>query len=53
MPEFQMENETGFTFGDIAGLHDTGGELIELVNSFVTKKIFQMAKWVKILILIT
>lgn len=29
--------ETEFVFIDIAGLNDTGGNLIELVNCFITK----------------
>ena len=43
LPDFKVENTTGYVFGDLAGFFDTGGSLIDLVNSFVTKKIFQKA----------
>jgi len=33
-----------FVFVDIAGLNDTSGNLIELVNCFITKQIFKAAK---------
>lgn len=37
-------------FTDIAGLNDADGELIDLVNCFVNKKIFNIASKVKFLI---
>jgi len=44
LPDFELEKNTGYVFGDLAGFFDTGGSLIDLVNCFVTKKIFQKAK---------
>jgi hypothetical protein len=40
-------------FIDIAGFGDTGGVLIELVNSFVDKYLFMNAKSIKFLLPIT
>lgn len=37
----------------MAGLNDTSGELIEIVNNFVVKFIFKMAKQVRFIIPIT
>ena len=48
-----ISGSTDFVFIDIAGLNDTGGNLIELVNCFITKQIFKAAKQVKILLLLT
>ena len=35
---------------DIAGFEDSSGKLIEYINTFIDKKIFQIAKDVRILI---
>lgn len=40
-------------YTDIAGLHDTGGQLMEYINQFINKKIFNLAKKVRILIPMT
>lgn len=53
LPDFEIQKETGYVFGDLAGFFDTGGSLIDLVNSFVTKKIFQQAKHVKLILVLT
>ena len=37
-------------FVDIAGLNDTGGELMDFCNTFIIKNIFQVAKSVKFII---
>lgn len=34
---------------DIAGFGDTSGDLIEYINTFIDKKIFNLAKDVKII----
>ena len=34
-------------FTDIAGLNDADGELIDLINCFVNKKLFNLASKVK------
>lgn len=40
-------------FADIAGFHDTSGDLIEFINCFVNKKIFLRANHVKFLFPVT
>ena len=40
-------------FVDIAGLKDTGGDLMEFINQFINKKLFGSIKNLKILIPIT
>lgn len=39
-------------FVDIAGLKDTGSDVIELLNGFITKTIFAEAKTVKFMVTI-
>lgn len=53
MPHFYAVPEHQTVYADIAGLHDTGGNLIELINCFIDKWIFSHAKRVKILVPIT
>ena len=54
MPQFKVDsNNPDVVWADIAGLQDTGGELISFINSFVNKKIFQLAKEVKFLVPLT
>jgi len=54
MPQFIIDKENSdVMWADIAGLQDTGGELISFINSFVNKKIFQLAKQVKFLVPLT
>jgi hypothetical protein len=36
-------------WADIAGFGDTSGDLIEYINTFIDKKIFNLAKDVKII----
>jgi hypothetical protein len=50
LPHFQFDDKSDTVFADIAGLHDTGGELIDLVNCFVNKKIFNLAAKVKFIV---
>ena len=40
-------------YSDIAGLMDTAGDLIEFVNCFMNKKIFNKAKRIKFIVPIT
>lgn len=50
-PGFQeVPNQPNSYFIDIAGLKDTGGEMMEFVNQFINKKIFSATKNLKILI---
>lgn len=54
MPQFTIDRERpDVVWADIAGLQDTGGQLISFINSFVNKKIFQLAKEVKFLVPLT
>ena len=50
MPHFQIDKERDVMFTDIAGLNDADGELIDLINCFVNKKIFNIASKVKFVI---
>lgn len=45
--------QTGLTYVDVAGLLDTAGDMVQLVNSFVIKEIFRRAKTVRFLIPVT
>ena len=40
LPAIHMDDNNDHTWIDIAGLNDTSGDLIYLINSFVTKEIF-------------
>ena len=42
--------EVELCFADVAGLHDAHGDSIELINSFMMKKIFAVADKVRFLI---
>lgn len=53
LPDFEEEQDTKYLFGDLAGFFDTGGSLIDLVNCFITKKIFQKANTVKLILVLT
>lgn len=53
LPDFEEEQDTKYLFGDLAGFFDTGGSLIDLVNCFITKKIFQKANAVKLILVLT
>lgn len=52
IPHFYQDSssDNDLMFTDIAGLNDSDGELIDLVNCFVNKKIFNIASKVKFLI---
>lgn len=50
LPTFVKHPTTDVWFVDIAGLQDTGGELIDFCNTFIIKHIFQRAKTVKFII---
>lgn len=40
LPHFVTDEEAGIVYADIAGLNDTNGEFIELLNCFINRKIF-------------
>ena len=50
LPTFVKHPSQDLWFVDIAGLQDTGGELIDFCNTFIIKNIFQKAKTVKFII---
>ena len=54
LPHFKCRDESSqIMYADIAGLMDTGGDLLEYINCFVNKKLFNMANKVKFLFPIT
>ena len=54
LPHFRKKSADSDTlYADIAGLMDTGGDLLEYINCFVNKKLFNMAKRVRFLFPIT
>lgn len=53
LPAIVNQEDMNITWIDIAGLNDTSGALIHLINSFVTKEIFMRAAQVKFLVPIT
>jgi len=50
LPHFVKDHEAGVVYADIAGLQDTSGDLVEFINCFVTRKIFQMGKNVRFIV---
>lgn len=40
-------------YADVAGLKDSGGVFVELINFFVTKQIFQRSKDVRFIVALT
>jgi hypothetical protein len=53
LPTFKKDEVNDLLFGDIAGLQDTNGVLIDFINSFMVKKIFQLAKSVRFIFVMT
>lgn len=53
LPNFIYDYENDVFFGDIAGLQDTSGPLVDFINSFLVKKIFQMSRSVRFLYVMT
>ena len=53
LPKFIYDYQNDVHFGDIAGLQDTNGPLIDFINSFLVKKIFQVANSVRFLYVMT
>ena len=41
-PKFYADKKDNILYIDIAGLNDTGGEKIEIINQLITKKIFNV-----------
>ena len=53
MPNVYKDRKSGLTFTDVAGLGDTGGDLVEIINNFTIKFILLKARSVKFLLPIT
>jgi hypothetical protein len=52
-PDAVVNDKTGLMFVDVAGFEDSGSPLVELVNVFVNKHIFNISKSVSFLMTIT
>lgn len=53
MPDFMLEEQSNVVFGDIAGLIDTKGTVIELLHIFMNKLIFNKACFIRFIVPIT
>ena len=40
LPHFAVDKESGVVYADIAGINDTNGEFVELLNCFINRKMF-------------
>ena len=49
-PKFVKSPSGNFYIADVAGLYDNNGEMIELINSIIMKKLFTMSSRVRFLI---
>ena len=50
IPSFIKDPNNDYVWVDIAGFGDTDGDLIEYINTFIDKKLFLVAKEIKIII---
>jgi hypothetical protein len=50
LPNFEQDRDIGLIFTDVAGMQDTAGEFVEVINSMVIKRIFMQAKSLRFLI---
>lgn len=50
LPQFQRELNTMDLWADYAGLDDTSGDLIDILNCFLMRQIFQISKSIRILV---
>lgn len=53
LPTFLYDESNDILYGDIAGLQDTSGPLVDFINSFLVKKIFLLASTVRFLFVMT
>lgn len=53
LPCFVEDDESNIVYTDIAGLFDTAGNLLELTNIFINRKVFQNADKVRFMFVIT
>jgi energy-coupling factor transporter ATP-binding protein EcfA2 len=52
MPNFHFDPIAKMTFADLAGQNDTRGELMEIINLLLIKRVFNIAKKVRMLVVI-
>ena len=50
LPNWQTEPGTGLVLTDVAGLQDTSGDLIEVINSLIIKRIFMKAESLRFIV---
>ena len=50
IPHFKFDSKSNIIFADIAGLNDTSGILIDVINCFINRIIFRHSKKIKLLI---
>lgn len=51
LPKFVTDSvDPNLVWADIAGLHDTRGQLVDFINSFIGKKLFNIVSNVKFII---
>lgn len=50
LPQFHRERNTYDLWADYAGLDDTSGDLIDILNCFFMRQIFQISKSIRILV---
>lgn len=53
MPHFHYDSDSGLMYTDIAGLNDSSGDLVDLINRLIIKGIFKKSKSVKFMVTIT
>ena len=53
IPHFDLNKDNDLVYADIAGLQDTNGEIIEVLNKFLTKSLFVKAQTIRFIITIT
>lgn len=53
LPCFVNDQKCGLLFADVAGLFDTSGDFIELINVFVNRKILSNSKKVRFIFALT
>ena len=53
LPNFQKDPESGLVFTDVAGFQDTSGELVEVINSLIIKRIFMKAESLRFVVPLT
>jgi hypothetical protein len=53
IPHFYYDSDAKIVFTDIAGLNDSSGDLVDIINRLITKCIFKQSKSVKFIIAVT